>query len=123
MADAHPAVFGIYSARPSVEFAIEALSTANLAATDMSTLATGMAVGSLGGVLIAMGLPEYEARSYDGHVKSGGILLSVPCANAGEIMRAKEIMETTGGEHISSSGESMVDTIDFSLMGIVPTAQ
>src|SRR6476660_1573532 len=37
----------------------------------------GGAVGGVTGALIGMGIPEYEAKRYEGRVKDGGILLSV----------------------------------------------
>ena len=51
-------------------------------------------------------MPEYEAKRYEGRLKSGGVLLSVHCDTSKEIDRAKELLKTTGAEDISSSGES-----------------
>lgn len=76
----------------------------------LAGLGAGGAVGGMTGALIGMGLPEYEAKRYEGRLQQGGILLSVHCDTAGEIMRAKEIVKSTGGEHISSSGESVAET-------------
>src|SRR5262244_4036466 len=45
----------------------------------------GGAVGGLVGALVGMGIPEYEAKRYEGHVKNGGILLSVHCASSDEV--------------------------------------
>jgi hypothetical protein len=83
--------------------------------TGLAGLGLGSTVGGIAGALIGMGLPEYEAKRYEGHVQNGGILISVHCDTAGEITRAKEIMLSTGGNHISSSGESMVETVEFPL--------
>ena len=58
------------------------------------------------GALVGMGIPEYEAKRYEGEVKGGNILLSVHCDTSDEIDRAKHILEGTGAEDISSSGES-----------------
>jgi hypothetical protein len=66
----------------------------------------GGAVGGLTGALIGMGIPEYEAKRYEGRVKDGGILVSVHSDNSDETKRAKEILERTGAEDISSTGES-----------------
>jgi len=66
----------------------------------------GGAVGGLVGALVGMGIPEYEAKRYEGRVKDGGILLSVHCDTSDEITRAKAILEQTGAEDISSSGEA-----------------
>jgi hypothetical protein len=56
-----------------------------------------------------MGIPEYEAKRYEGLVKSGGILLSVHCDDSDWVKRAKSILERTGGEQISSTSESPAD--------------
>jgi hypothetical protein len=66
----------------------------------------GGAVGGLAGALIGMGIPEYEAKRYEGRVKDGGILLSVHSETSDEIKRAKEILERTGAQDISSTGEA-----------------
>jgi hypothetical protein len=57
-----------------------------------------------------MGIPEYEAKRYEGRVKDGGILLSVHCDTSEETSRAKEILKATGAEDIASSGEKAVST-------------
>jgi hypothetical protein len=66
----------------------------------------GGAVGGLTGALIGMGIPEYEAKRYEGRVKDGGILLSVHTDNSDDTKRAKEILEHTGAQDISSTGEA-----------------
>jgi hypothetical protein len=65
----------------------------------------GGAVGGLIGALVGMGIPEYEAKRYEGRVKDGGVLLSVHCDTSDDITRAKELLEATGAEDIASSGE------------------
>jgi hypothetical protein len=70
----------------------------------------GGAVGTLVGALVGMGMPEYEAKRYEGRVKDGGILLSTHCETSEEIDRAKEILKRTGAEDISSAGEKSVST-------------
>jgi len=72
----------------------------------LAGLGAGGAVGGLIGSLIGMGIPEYEAKRYEGRLKSGGVLLSVHCDTSREIDRAKGLLKTTGAEDISSSGES-----------------
>jgi hypothetical protein len=69
----------------------------------------GGAVGGLTGALIGMGIPEYEAKRYEGRVKDGGILLSVHSDSSDETKRAKEILERTGAQDISSTGEATGD--------------
>jgi hypothetical protein len=69
----------------------------------------GGAVGGITGALIGMGIPEYEAKRYEGRVKQGGILLSVHSDNSDWTKRAKEILERTGAQDISSTGEAKAD--------------
>src|SRR6185295_2857182 len=86
----------------------------------MATLAgmgAGGAVGGLVGALAGMGLPEYEARRYEGRVKDGGVLLSVHCATSEDITRARQTLEQTGAQDVSSAGEEHVET---PVVGISP---
>jgi hypothetical protein len=76
----------------------------------LAGLGVGGAVGGLVGVLVGMGIPEYEAKRYEGRVKDGGILLSVHCETSGEITRAKEVLKASGAQDVSSSGEKAVST-------------
>lgn len=65
----------------------------------------GGAIGGIGGALIGLGIPEYEAKRYEGFIKEGGILLSVHASSADEVARAKKCLEQTGAKDISSTGE------------------
>jgi hypothetical protein len=76
----------------------------------LAGLGVGGAVGGVTGALIGLGIPEFEAKRYEGHLQKGGILLSVHCDTPGEIMRAKEVVKSTGGEEVSSTGESPIAT-------------
>jgi len=79
----------------------------------MATLAgvgVGAATGGLIGALVGMGIPEYEAKRYEGRVKDGGILVSVHCDNSDWVDRAKEVLKQAGAEDISSAGEKSVST-------------
>jgi len=69
----------------------------------------GGAVGGIAGALIGMGIPEYEAKRYEGRVKSGGILLSVHCDSSEWVKRGKTILEKTGAEEIGTAGEAAAD--------------
>ena len=58
-------------------------------------------MGGLIGALVGMGIPEYEAKRYEGRVRDGGVLLSVHCDTSDEITRAKETLKNTGrGGHL-----------------------
>jgi len=72
----------------------------------LAGVGVGGAIGGIAGALIGLGIPEYEAKRYEGRVKSGGILLSVHSDNSDWTKRAKKILEATGGQDISSTGES-----------------
>jgi hypothetical protein len=72
-------------------------------------MGAGGAIGGLAGALIGMGIPEYEAKRYEGMVKEGGILLSVHADNSDWVGRAKDILERTGAHDISSRGEASAD--------------
>jgi len=69
----------------------------------------GGAIGTLTGALVGMGIPEFEAKRYEGRVKKGGILVSVHCDSSDWTKRAKDILESTGAEDVSSTGESDAD--------------
>jgi Protein of unknown function (DUF3341) len=78
-------------------------------AAALAGVGAGGVVGGLSGALIGMGIPEYEAKRYEGRVKDGGILLSVHCDNSEWTRKAKGILERTGAEDISSTGEASAD--------------
>jgi hypothetical protein len=69
----------------------------------------GGAVGGIAGALIGMGIPEYEAKRYEGRVKDGGILLSVHSDNSDWTKRAKDILKRTGAQDIASTGEAAAE--------------
>jgi len=69
----------------------------------------GGAVGGVVGALAGMGIPEYEAKRYEGRIKNGGTLLSVHCDDSQWTKKAKEILERTGAEDVSSTGEASAD--------------
>jgi hypothetical protein len=70
---------------------------------------TGGVVGGLIGALVGMGIPEYEAKRYEGMVKQGRVLLSVHCDNSDWVKRAKDLLERSGAEDIGSAGEKGAD--------------
>ena len=72
----------------------------------LAGLGVGGVVGGLVGALVGMGIPEYEAKRYEGRVKGGGTLLSVHCDTSDQISRAKDLLKSTGAEDIASSGEA-----------------
>ena len=75
----------------------------------LAGVGVGGAVAGIAGALIGMGIPEYEAKRYEGRIKSGGILLSVHSDNSDWTKRAKQILQRTGADDISSVGEAGAD--------------
>ncbi len=69
----------------------------------------GGAAGGLAGALIGAGIPEYEAKRYEGRIRKGGILLSVHCDNSEWASKAKDILENTGADDVSSTSEASAD--------------
>jgi hypothetical protein len=75
----------------------------------LAGLGAGGAVGGLVGALVGMGIPEYEAKRYEGRIRQGGILLSVHCDNSEWVGRAKDLLRETAAEDIASAGEKGAD--------------
>ncbi len=75
----------------------------------LSGAAVGATVGGLAGALIGLGIPEYEARLFEGEVKQGKILISVHTENGDDRDRAKEIFKSLGAEHVGVSEEKSAD--------------
>ena len=70
--------------------------------------AVGAAAGGLTGALVGLGIPEYEAKQYEGKILKGNILISVHTETSDEVDRAKEILKREGAEDISYTGEASV---------------
>lgn len=75
-------------------------------AAALSGAAVGGAVGGIAGALVGMGIPEYEAKRYEGKVKEGGILISVHTEDADEADLAQKIFQEEDAEDIASASES-----------------
>jgi hypothetical protein len=76
----------------------------------LAGMGVGGTVGGFTGALVGMGIPEYEAKRYEGRMQKGGILLSIHCDTSDQIKRAKELLKSTGAEDISSTSETSGDT-------------
>ena len=68
--------------------------------------AVGATVGGITGALVGMGIPEYEAKRYEGRIKEGNYLISVHTDDSSQRSKAKEIFERAGAEDISTAGDS-----------------
>src|SRR6266581_5378870 len=74
----------------------------------LSGAAAGAALGGVAGALIGFGIPEYEAKRYEGKIKEGNVLISVHADNSTERERARTIFEEAGAEDISFAAEVRV---------------
>ena len=75
----------------------------------LAGMGVGGAIGGITGALVGLGIPEYEAKRYEGRVRQGGILLSVHSDSSEWTKRAKEILERTGAQDIAATGEASAD--------------
>jgi len=84
-----------------------------IAAGPIMAMLGGIGVGgTLGGItggLIGAGMPEYEAKRFEGRIRKGGILMSVHCDNAALTKKAIAILEDTGAQDIAHSSEAKAD--------------
>jgi hypothetical protein len=71
----------------------------------LAGLGAGGTVGGVVGALVGMGIPEYEAKRFEGAISNGGTLLSVHCETADEITLAKQALKETGAHDIAATGE------------------
>ena len=75
----------------------------------MAGVGAGAVTGGIVGALVGMGMPEYEAKRYEGRIKNGGILLSVHCDDHEWVSRAETILKNTGADDIAAAGEASAD--------------
>ena len=75
----------------------------------LTGVGVGGAVGGIAGALVGLGIPEYEAKRYEGRIKSGNILLSVHADDSKWTDKAEKILKNTGAEDISSTSETKGD--------------
>jgi hypothetical protein len=71
----------------------------------LSGVAVGATIGGVTGALIGLGIPEYEAKRYEGKIRRGNLLLSVHTETSEEERETKKIFETCQAEDISVGGE------------------
>jgi hypothetical protein len=72
----------------------------------LSGAAVGASVGGIAGGLIGLGIPELEAKRYEGMIRKGNILISVHTEDSEEVKRAKKIFEDSGADDICTTGEA-----------------
>jgi hypothetical protein len=76
----------------------------------------GGAVGGLVGALAGLGVPEDEAKRYEGRVKDGGTLLSVHCENPARAKRAKQVLNSSGADDVACSEESRSEKVQWAVI-------
>jgi hypothetical protein len=74
----------------------------------LSGAAAGAAVGGIAGALIGMGIPEIEAKKYEGKLRGGNILIAAHVSDSEQVTRAKEVFRREGAHDISSTSEASV---------------
>lgn len=74
----------------------------------LSGAATGAALGGITGALVGMGIPEMEAKVYEGKVAGGNILIAVHAENSDAQKRVETILEREGAHDIVAASESSV---------------
>ncbi len=86
----------------------------------LAGMGVGGAVGGVAGALVGAGIPEYEAKRFEGMVKGGGILLSVHVDDHEWSRKAKDLLERTGAKDIASTSEERSD-VHASSIGTRPS--
>lgn len=74
----------------------------------LSGVAAGAATGGTIGGLIGLGLPEIEAKRYEGKLRSGNYLISAHCETDEAEDRAEAIFKRHAAEDIATVGEKSV---------------
>ncbi len=72
----------------------------------LSGAAVGAAVGGLGGTLIGLGIPEYEAKRYEGKILGGNVLIAVHTDSSDDTKRAENLLRDQGAEDVHTVGET-----------------
>jgi hypothetical protein len=72
----------------------------------LSGAAVAGTVGGVTGALIGMGIPEHEAKKYEGRVQQGNTLVSVHSESIEEIRRARDVFADAGAEDIAMADKT-----------------
>lgn len=74
----------------------------------LSGAAAGAAVGGITGALIGLGIPELEAKVYEGKLRGGHILIAAHVNDSDQEQRAREVFRRQGAHDISATSEASV---------------
>ena len=77
----------------------------------LSGVALGATVGGIAGALIGMGIPEFEAKRYEGKIREGRILISVHAVTSERVNHIKWIFQDAKAQDIASASEATARTI------------
>lgn len=72
----------------------------------LSGAAAGAAVGGLTGALVGLGIPEIEARVYEGKLRGGNILIAVHTETREAEKAAKDVLEQAGAHDVGTTSET-----------------
>jgi hypothetical protein len=72
----------------------------------LSGAALGATVGGVAGAFVGMGIPEYEAKMFEGKVMDGNILLAVHCPDHDHIKQAEVLFRRYKASAIHRVGEA-----------------
>lgn len=75
----------------------------------LAGIGVGGVFGGIVGALVGMGVPEYEAKRYEGYIKEGGILMSIHTDDPAWTDRAKHLLAVSGARHIAAANEARAD--------------
>ena len=87
----------------------------------LSGAALGAALGGIAGGLVGMGIPEFEAKRYEGKLQLGNILISVHTENAEEVSCAEDIFTKAGADDVCTTGETTTPDEDIKTSAVYPT--
>jgi hypothetical protein len=88
---------------------LEAMHAAGPVLGMLGGMGVGVTLGGVAGAIAGAGVPEYEAKRYEGRVRKGGILLSIHCDNPTWAKTARSILKRTGANDIATTGEARAD--------------
>jgi hypothetical protein len=74
----------------------------------LTGLAVGGTLGGVSGALVGLGIPEYEAKQYEGKLREGNILLCIHAKDSDEAKKARQILTEEKAESISTGSEAAV---------------
>jgi outer membrane lipoprotein SlyB len=74
----------------------------------LSGAAAGAAVGGITGALVGLGIPEIEAKRYEGKIKGGNILIAVHVESSEQKDAAERVLKQSGAQDVSSTSEASV---------------